>query len=50
MHIVPPAVSDALKQNNRRSLSAADLTDAEMMLIEEAENPAEHRYSLEDLE
>jgi hypothetical protein len=34
----------------RRSLSAAELTDVEMALIESAEIPAEHRYSLKDLE
>ena len=50
MHIVPPDMFHALKQTIRRSLLAAELTDAEMKLIEEAEIPAEHRYSLKDLE
>lgn len=50
MDIIPADMLRALKQTGRRSLSAAELTDAEMALIERAEIPVEHRYSLKDLE
>jgi len=50
VYIVSAKTFHALKQAMRRSLSAAELTDAEMALIKAAEIPAEHRYSLKDLE
>lgn len=50
MDPIPADILHALKQVARRSLSAADLTDAELALIEAAEIPAEHRYSIKDLE
>ena len=49
VYLVSAKTFHALKQAMRRSLSAAELTDAEMALIESAEIPAEHRYSLKDL-
>lgn len=50
VYIVSAKTFRALKQAMRRSLSAAELTDAEVALTESAEIPAEHRYSLKDLE
>jgi hypothetical protein len=35
-----------MKQAERIALASANLTDAEMDLIDNAEIPAEHRYSL----
>ena len=50
VYIVSAKTFHALKQGQRQSLAAADLTDADMALIEAAEIPAEHRYSLKDIE
>ena len=49
VYIVPAEMFRRLKQFERESLSAADLTDAEMTAIEMARVPAKHRYSLKDL-
>jgi len=37
-----------MKQAQRDAIAAADLTAAEMSLIEAAEIPAEHRYSIDE--
>lgn len=39
----------ALKQGQRRSLSAGDLTDAELEAIARAEIPAAERYRVKDI-
>ena len=46
--IVSAKMFHALKQAQREALAATDLQDEEMALIESAEIPAEHRYSLDD--
>lgn len=38
----------APKQARREVIASAHLTDAEMTLIESAEIPAEHRYSVDE--
>ena len=40
----------ALKQGQRRAVASSDLTDEEAALIEAAEIPVEHRYSVNDLD
>jgi len=47
VYIVSAATFHALKQAQREAVASADLTDEEMALIEAAEIPAEHRYSLD---
>ena len=47
VYIVSAATFHALKQAQRDAIASADLTDAEMTLIDNAEIPAEHRYSLD---
>jgi PHD/YefM family antitoxin component YafN of YafNO toxin-antitoxin module len=50
VYIVSAATFHLLKQGQRRALAAAELNDAEMAAITSAEVPAEHRYSLKDIE
>ncbi|MGH6946136.1 MAG: type II toxin-antitoxin system Phd/YefM family antitoxin [Kiloniellales bacterium] len=50
VYIVSARAFHRLKQAQRRALHASELTDAEIAAIEAAERPAEHRYSLDDLE
>ena len=49
VYIVSAETFHTLKQGQRQAVAAAKLTDAEAALIEAAEVPAEHRYSLKDL-
>jgi antitoxin StbD len=49
VYIVSAKTYHAMKQGWRDAIASADLSDAEIALIEAAEIPAEHRYSLEDL-
>jgi hypothetical protein len=49
VYIVAAKTFHELKQAQRRSLAAADLSEAELAAIEAAEIPAEHRHSLADL-
>ena len=46
VYIVSAKTYHELKRAQRDAISAADLTDAELALIEAAEIPAEHRYTL----
>jgi antitoxin StbD len=46
--IVSAKTYHQMKQAQREAIAAADLTDAELALIEAAEIPAEHRYSLDE--
>jgi prevent-host-death family protein len=48
VYIVSAKTFHELKQGQRQALGAAELSDAELALIEAAEVPAEHRYSLSD--
>lgn len=50
VYIVSATTFHRLKQGQRRALAAAELNDAEMAAIAAAEIPAEHRYSLKDVE
>jgi len=47
VYIVSAKTFHELKQSQRDAIASADLTDAELALIEAAEIPAEHRYSLD---
>ena len=47
VYIVSAKTFHELKQSQREAIASADLTDAELALIEAAEIPAEHRYSLD---
>jgi prevent-host-death family protein len=47
VYIVSAKTFHELKQSQRNSIASADLTDAELAVIEAAEIPAEHRYSLD---
>jgi hypothetical protein len=42
------SVETAMKQAQRDAIAAADLSAAELSLIEASEIPAEHRYSLDE--
>ena len=46
VYILSAKTFHALKQAQREAIKSADLTDDEIALIEAAEIPAEHRYSL----
>ena len=46
--IVSAETYHAMKQAQRRAMASADLTDEEAALIEAAEIPEEHRYSIDD--
>lgn len=48
VYIVSARTFHELKQGQRQAVSTADLTEAEMALIEAAEIPAERRYSARD--
>ena len=48
VYIVSAKTYHELKQAQREAIASADLTDAELALIEAAEIPAEHRTSLND--
>lgn len=50
VYIVSAKTFHELKQAQRQAIASADLNDVEMVLIEAAEIPAEHRYSLEETE
>ncbi len=50
VYIVSAETFHALKQAERQAVASADLSEAELALIDAAEIPAEHRYSLEDAE
>ena len=50
VYIVSARTFHPLRQAMRRSLSAAELTNTEMVLIRAAEIPPEHRCGLKDLE
>jgi len=47
VYIVSAETFHALKQAQREAIASAELTDAEMKLINSAEIPAEDRYSLD---
>ena len=47
VYIVSAKTFHELKQSQREAIASADLTDAKLALIEVAEIPAEHRYSLD---
>ena len=48
VYIVSAKTYHEMKQAQRDAVAAADLTDAELALIEAAEIPAEHRCSLDE--
>ena len=48
VYIVSAKTYHDMKQAQRDAIAAADLTAAEMSLIEAAEIPAEHRYSIDE--
>jgi hypothetical protein len=48
VYIVSAKTYHEMKQAQRDAIEAADLTAAELSLIEAAEIPAEYRYSLEE--
>jgi antitoxin StbD len=47
VYIVSAKTFHELKQAQRDAVAAADLSDDELAMIEAAEIPAEHRYSLD---
>jgi antitoxin StbD len=47
VYIVSAQTFHEMKQAQRDAIASADLSDAEMALIEAAEIPPEHRYSLD---
>jgi len=47
VYIVSAQTFHEMKQSQRDAIAAADLTDSEFALIEAAEIPPEHRYSLD---
>ena len=47
VYIVSAKTFHELKQAQRDAIAAADLSDDELAMIEAAEIPAEHRYSLD---
>jgi PHD/YefM family antitoxin component YafN of YafNO toxin-antitoxin module len=47
VYIVSAKTFHELKQAQRDAISSADLSEAELALIEAAEIPAQHRYSLD---
>lgn len=47
VYIVSAQTFHEMKQAQRDAVASADLSDAEVALIEAAEIPAEHRYSLD---
>jgi antitoxin StbD len=48
VYILSAKAFHELRQSQRDALSAAELTEAELTAIENAEIPAEHRYSVHD--
>lgn len=48
VYIVSAKTYHQMKQAQRESIAAADLTEAELALIDAAEIPAKHRYVLGD--
>ena len=48
VYIVSAKAYHEMKRAQRDAIAAADLTDAELALIEAAEIPAEHRYALDE--
>ncbi len=46
VYIVSAKTYHKLKQAQRETIATADLTDAELALIEAAEIPAKHRYAI----
>ncbi|MBP2295400.1 type II toxin-antitoxin system Phd/YefM family antitoxin [Azospirillum rugosum] len=46
--IVSAETYHAMKQAQRQAIASADLTDEEAALIEAAEIPEEHRYSIDE--
>jgi len=46
--IVSAETFHRMKQAQREAIASAELSDAELALIEAAEIPAEHRYSLDE--
>ncbi len=46
--IVSARTFHELKQAQREAIASVDLTDEELALIEAAEIPAEHRYTVDD--
>lgn len=46
--IVSAQTFHQMKQAQREAITSADLSDDEMALIEAAEIPAEHRYTVDD--
>ena len=47
VYIVSAKTFHAMKQAQRDAIASADLSDAELALIEAAEIPPEHRYSID---
>lgn len=47
VYIVSAKTFHEMKQAQRDAIASADLTDSELALIEAAEIPSEHRYSLD---
>ena len=50
VYIVSAETFHVLKQGQRQAIAASELTAAEIALVEAAEIPAEHRYSLNDVD
>jgi prevent-host-death family protein len=50
VYIVSAETFHRLKQSDRAALASEDLSDSEIVAIEPAEIPAEHRYSLKDVD
>lgn len=50
VYIVSAETFHRLKQSERQAIAAVELSDREIAQIEAAEVPAEHRYSLNDLD
>jgi antitoxin StbD len=50
VYIVSARTYHELRQSYRRALSASELTEEELALIDAAEVPPEHRYSLKDVD
>lgn len=47
VYIVSAKTFHEMKQSQREAIASAELSDAELTVIEAAEIPAEHRYSLD---
>lgn len=48
VYIVSASLFHELKQAQRRSLAASELSESELRAIDAAEIPPEHRYDIDD--